>query len=90
MSSMLAWGMSPQDSISKYLQKGWAVAQVVECLHSNQETLSSNPTTTKKKKKCSRDLPAQGPWHGVGAVCPAQQIHSYQVFFLKTGFLFSL
>jgi hypothetical protein len=32
MSSMLSWGMSPQDSISKYLQKGWAVAQVVECL----------------------------------------------------------
>jgi hypothetical protein len=45
------WAFSSQDPVSKVTNtENRAVAQVIECLSSKWETLTSKPSATKKKK----------------------------------------
>jgi hypothetical protein len=45
--------LCPQNNDS---EKSWEVADVIECLPSKCKALSSNPSTTKKKKKVNLEV----------------------------------
>jgi hypothetical protein len=58
-SSRPAWA-TKQDSDSKKPNRAGRVAQVVDRLPSKCEALSSNPSTTQKKKNCFQNITSFG------------------------------